>query len=83
MTDCLVCKIRGICCCTIIELYHEDIKFISAEPAFICEKLDTYTGECADYENRPKQCRDYDCGGNPRAMRLQIKGKAENGTIQK
>lgn len=31
----------------------------NGQSLFTCRKLHTITGDCTDYENRPKLCRDY------------------------
>lgn len=73
-TDCSKCEVKGICCAIIVELVQSGLNFRSKEPAFICEKLDISTGECKDYENRPDQCKNFDCNGKPRPMRIKIEG---------
>lgn len=78
MDDCNVCEKRGICCNIEIQLEQNGIQFFNPYPFYTCVHLDLDTGKCKNYENRPEECKKYQCNGNHSQMHLFVKGESKD-----
>ncbi len=83
------CKKCGLCCYiqlsfrvdnkqfvpvpfTIDEGEDNEKKYLSLQ---VCESFDRETRKCKDYENRPNNCKKFNCHGDSKPQTLEITGK--------
>ena len=79
-------------CCTLFQLTHKLDEFekeiyeahhgrkrdaVGIEYAHVCNKLDTKTGKCTIYDNRPRICRNFYCNASKAREKIHTLLKLE------
>lgn len=79
-------------CCTLFQLSHKLDEFeqeiyeahhgfksdsVGIEYAHVCNKLDTKTGKCTIYDNRPRICRNFYCNASKAREKIHTLLKLE------